>query len=116
MLYFILFCILLLVFTNIKSIIRLKKSYSFLNEKHDLLINTNKKIIVIIPAMNEVNNVEKSINYFKCLNDICDVIYVTTSKEKNMATYKKINKERKIQKANNIKVVNCPNTIGTMAN
>lgn len=116
MLYFIWFCIILLVFTNIKSIIRLKKSYTFLNEKHNLSINIDKKIIVIIPAMNEVNNVKKSINYFKSLNDICDVIYVTTSKEKSMATYNELNNEIKIQKANNIKVINCPNTIGTMAN
>ena len=116
MLYFIWLCIILLVFINIKSIIRLKNSYTFLNKKHDLSINIDKRIIIIIPAMNEVNNVKKSINYFKSLNDICDVIYVTTSKEKSMATYNKLNNEIKIQKANNIKVVNCPNTIGTMAN
>lgn len=116
MIYFIWFCIILLIFTNIKSIIRLKKSYSFLNKKHDLSTNVNKKLIVIIPAMNEVNNVRKSVNYFESLNDVCNVIYVTTSKEKNMATYNKLNSEIKIQKANNIKVVNCPNTVGTMAN
>ena len=86
MLYFVWFCIFLLVFANVKSIIRLKKSSSFLNKKHDLSTNVNKKIIVIIPAMNEVNNVDKSINYFKSLNDVCNVIYVTTSKEKSMAT------------------------------
>lgn len=116
MLYFVWFCIFLLVFANIKSIIRLKKSSSFLNKKHDLSTNVNKKIIVIIPAMNEVNNVDKSINYFKSLNDVCNVIYVTTSKEKSMATYKKLNNEIKTQRANNIKIINCPNTIGTMAN
>lgn len=116
MLYFVWFCILLLVFANVKSIIRLKKSSSLLNKKHDLSTNVNKKIIVIIPAMNEVNNVDKSINYFKSLNDVCNVIYVTTSKEKSMATYKKLNNEIKTQRANNIKVINCPNTIGTMAN
>lgn len=116
MLYFICFCIILLVFTNIKSIIRLKKSHIFLNKKHEISIHIDKKILVIIPAMNEVNNVKKSINYFKNLNDICDVIYVTTSKETSMATYNKLNNEIKIQKTNNIKVINCPNTIGTMAN
>lgn len=116
MLCFIWSCIILLTFTNVKSIIRLKKSYSFLNTKYDLLSTINRKIIIIVPAMNEVNNVEKSVNYFKCLNDICDVIYVTTSKEKSMATYNKLNDEIKIQKANNIKVINCPNTRGTMAN
>ncbi len=116
MLYFVLCCIILLIFTNIKSIIRLRKTYLFLNEKHTLSININKKIIVIIPAMNEVNNVKKSINYFKALNDICDVIYVTTSKEKSMATNKELNNEIKIQSANNIKVVNCSNVVGTMAN
>lgn len=116
MLYFVWFCIALLVFTNIKSLVRLKKSYNFLREKHDLSIKNDKKIIVIIPAMNEVNNSKKSINYFKSLNDVCEVIYVTTSKEKSMATYNKLNDEIKKQKAVNISVINCPNTIGTMAN
>ena len=64
MLYFVWFCIALLVFTNIKSLVRLKKSYNFLREKHDFSIKNDKKIIVIIPAMNEVNNSKKSINYF----------------------------------------------------
>ena len=116
MLYFIWICIILLVFTIIKSLIRLKKTYSFLTKKYDLSIKIDKKIIVIIPAMNEVNNIEKSINYFKNLNDICDVIYVTTSKEKSMATYNMLIDEIKMQKTSNIKVYNCPNTIGTMAN
>lgn len=116
MLYFVWFCIALLVFTNIKSLVRLKKSYNFLREKHDFSIKNDKKIIVIIPAMNEVNNSKKSINYFKSLNDVCEVIYVTTSKEKSMATYNKLNDEIKKQKAVNISVINCPNTIGTMAN
>ena len=116
MIYFIWLFIVLIVFTNVKSIIRLNKSYYFLKMKHDLLANINGRIVVIIPAMNEVNNVEKSINHFKNLDDICDVIYVTTSKEKSMATYNKLNNEIKKQNANNIKVINCPNTFGTMAN
>ena len=116
MLYVILLCIVLLIFTDIKSLIRLKKSYLFLNKKHDLSHKTSKKIIVVIPAMNEVNNVEESVNYFKKINDICDIIYVTTSKEKSMATYDKINNEIEIQKVNNIKVINSPNIEGTMAN
>lgn len=115
MLYFIWFCILLLVFTNIKSLIRLKKSYVFLNKEHNLLNRSNKKIFVIIPAMNEVNNIQSSVSYFKKLNDICDVIYVTTSKEESMATYNKLKDEIKKQKPKNITVVNCPNTSGTMA-
>ena len=116
MLYFIWIFTLLLIGTNLKSLIRLRKSYYFLKTKHKLNIKHNQKIIVIIPAMNEVNNVSKSIKYFKELDDICDVIYVTTKKEKNMATYNKINLEIKKQNTNNINVVNCPNTKGTMAN
>lgn len=116
MLYFIWFCIILLIFTNLKSMVRLYKSFLFLNRKHNLSIDNNKKIIIIIPAMNEVRNVENSIKYFKSLDDLCSVVYVTTSKEKNMATYNKINNEIIRQKTNNISVVNCPNIIGTMAN
>lgn len=116
MLYFIWFCILLLIFTNLKSMIRLYNSYLFLKSKHNLSVDNNKKITIIIPAMNEVKNVENSIKYFKSLDDLCNVVYVTTSKEKNMATYNKINNEIMRQKTNNISVVNCPNIIGTMAN
>lgn len=116
MLYFIWFCIILLIFANLKSMIRLYKSYLFLKRKHNLSIDNNKKITIIIPAMNEVRNVENSIKYFKSLDDLCNVVYVTTSKEKNKATYNKINNEIIRQKTNNISVVNCPNIIGTMAN
>ena len=111
--YIIYFYILLLVFTNIKSLIRLYKSNKYLNNKFKLK-KSNIRIKVIIPAMNEVNNVYNSVNYFKNMY-MCDVIYVTTIKEKSMATYNEINKEIKKQKTKNIRVINCPNTTGTMA-
>ena len=116
MLYFIVGCIIILIFINIKSVIRFKKAYLFLNKKYDLKINIKRHIIVVIPAMNEVDNVEESINYFKELNDICEIIYVTTLKEKSMQTYNKINDEIRKKQAKNIRVINSPNTVGTMAN
>lgn len=36
--------------------------------------------------------------YFKNLRDYCDVYYVTTSKEKEEATYNKVKKEIKLKK------------------
>lgn len=116
MLYFVYFCIALLVFSNIKSIIRINRASNFLNNQDKTKTNKKGKIVVIIPAMNEVNNVEESVSYFKNMKDLCDVIYVTTSKEKSKATYYKIQEEIIKQKTNNIKVVNCPNVEGTMAN
>lgn len=116
MLYFTVGCIIILIFINIKSLIRLRKVYLFLNKKYDLKINTKRNIIVIIPAMNEVDNVEESINYFKELNDICEIIYVTTLKEKSMQTYNKINDEIRKKQVKNIRVINSPNKVGTMAN
>ncbi len=114
---YIIYCyIILMIFTCIKSLIRLNKSNNFLTHKHDLKLNKKEKIKVIIPAMNELKNVKKSVNYFKKLNNYCDVIYVTTSKEKTKSTYNEIEKEIKEQKTKNIKVINCPNVSGTMAN
>lgn len=65
--------------------------------------------------MNEVKNVKKSVDYFKKLDDICNVIYVTTSKEKDMETYNTLKSEIKKYDNSNLCVINCPNTDGTMA-
>ena len=109
--------IVLLVFTNAKSLLRLIRSYNYLKKysNYDSKISIKHKIKVIIPAMNEVKNVDRSINYFKKLSKYCDVIYVTTSKEKDMLTYKKITKKITSSRPTNIYVKNCPNTYGTMA-
>lgn len=114
--YIILFCILLLCFTNIKSLIRLYRSYLFLvKNKYEINKKNNSKITIIIPAMNEVKNVKKSVDYFKKLDDICNVIYVTTSREKDMETYNTLKSEIKKYDNSNLCVINCPNTYGTMA-
>lgn len=114
--YIILFCILLLCFTNIKSLIRLYRSYLFLvKNKYEINKKNNSKITIIIPAMNEVKNVKKSVDYFKKLDDICNVIYVTTSREKDMETYNTLKSEIKKYDNSNLCVINCPNTDGTMA-
>ena len=116
MIYYIYICVILLVFANIKSLFRVIKTSSFLRKEYNANNRKKDRIAVIIPAMNEVNNVKESVSYFKSINDLCDVIYVTTSKEKSGATYNKIKEEIKNQKTSNIEVVNCPNIEGTMAN
>ena len=116
MYYYVCFCIILLIFANIKSIVRVVKTSRFLKSKYKIKGTKKGKITVIIPAMNEVHNVEASISYFKKLKDLCNVIYVTTSKEKNKKTYYKIKEEIQKQKPHNIRVINCPNKEGTMAN
>ena len=95
MYYVVYLYILLMVFSCIKSLIRLCKSKKFLNSNANnrILLKKHSKVKVVIPAMNEVNNVKKSVNYFKKLSNFCEVIYVTTSKEKNMSTYNEIKKE-----------------------
>lgn len=110
------FCIVLLVFANIKSLIRVIRTSKFLQRKHQIKQKSGQRVTVIIPAMNEVNNVEKSVHFFKNMKDLCNVIYVTTSKEKKGETYYKIREEIKKQGASNIIVVNSPNREGTMAN
>lgn len=114
MFYLVILYVLLLLFTNIKSFLRIYKSNKYLNSNHDIK-RIDDKVKVIIPAMNEVKNVKESVKYFKKLNKLCDVIYVTTIKEKSMATYNKIKEEIKMEKATNISVINCPNSYGTMA-
>lgn len=118
MYYVVYLYILLMVFSCIKSLIRLCKSKKFLNSNANnrILLKKHSKVKVVIPAMNEVNNVKKSVNYFKKLSNFCEVIYVTTSKEKNMSTYNEIKKEIIKQHSKNIEVINCPNLSGTMAN
>ncbi len=108
----------LLVITNIKSLIRFirVKRYIIKFKDEEIKLKNKKKIKVIIPVYNEVKNIKKSIEYFKKLEKYCDVYYVTTSKERKMKTYKEVEKQIEIQKANNIFLDNCPNTEGTMAN
>lgn len=115
---FIVIFIIFLIFINIKSFIRLYKSNKFLrkNKEYRNNKNYNDRIKVIIPVYNEVKTVEKSIVYFSKFNYICDVIYVTTSKEKTKDTYNKIEECIKKYNTSNIKVINAPNTHGTMAN
>ena len=115
MIYIVYFCIFLLVLTITKSIFRLIRSSRFLN-KEMKLSKIKKKIVVLIPAMNEEKNAKGAVEYFKKLADVCNVLFITTSKEKSMLTYKKLNEEIKKAKATNLKVINCPNTEGTMAN
>ncbi len=110
--------IVLLIFTNIKSLIRYIKAKKYIIKYKSKIINSNKsqKINVIIPVYNEVKNIKKSVEYFKNLWEYCDVYYITTSKEKDGATYKEVENEIKLQKTKNIFLDNCPNTEGTMAN
>lgn len=107
-----------LVFTNIKSLIRYIKAKSFLMNNKDTKINNTKKEIIniIIPVYHEVNNIKKSVEYFSKIPELCKVYYVTTSKEKDRATYNEVKRQIEEQQAKNIYLDNCPNTEGTMAN
>lgn len=117
MIFLIVIFSLLLIFTNIKSIIRLNKSNNYIKSNVQKKGNAiNKKIYLIIPVMNEVKNIEKSICYFDKMKSYVKVIYVTTSKEKNKATYYGIKKNIDKYKTTNISLINCPNKFGTMAN
>lgn len=116
--YFFIIFIVLLLFTNIKSLIRYKRSKKFILENFDkkFVKKINNKIDVIIPVYNEEKNIEESVKYFKNLSNVCNAYYVTTSKEKNANTYNKLIEEITRQDTSNIFVENCPNTFGTMAN
>ena len=107
----------LLVLSICKSVIRLLRSYRYIKKfnNYQFYSDNKSKVTIIIPAMNEVNNVSKSVDYFKNMRDLCDVIYVTTDKEVNKSTYKKLKNTIKQVNADNLKVINCPNNYGTMA-
>ena len=51
-----------------------------------------------MPVYKEVPNIEKSVVFFKELSKICNVYYITTSKEKDGATYKEVEKQIKKHK------------------
>ena len=108
----------LLVITNIKSFVRYIKTKKYLikHSKIELKINKKEKVNIIIPIYREVKNIERSVNYFKNFSEFCDVYYVTTSKEKDGATYEEVKKQMEKQQTQNIFLDNCPNTEGTMAN
>lgn len=118
MYYIISIFIILLIVTNIKSLVRYNRVKKFLlqHRNNDYNYSGAEKINVLIPVYNEVNNIESSIKYFKTLSEICNVYYVTTSKEKSAATYNKVKSEIIIQNTKNIFLYNSPNTEGTMAN
>lgn len=109
--------IFLLIFTNIKSLIRYFRVKKFLqkNLNSNIITNNNQKICIIIPVYKEVPHIEKSIKYFKDLSNLCNVYYVTTSKETYMETYNEIKKQIEMQSTSNIFLYNSPNTQGTMA-
>ncbi len=116
--YIIIIFIILLIITNIKSLIRYNRVEKYLSKYKykENKINEYKKINVIIPVYNESNNIESSIKYFKKLAQFCNVYYITTSKEKSAKTYNTVKKEIINQNTNNIFIYNSPNTEGTMAN
>ena len=70
MIYIIWFCIILLIFTITKSLIRLIESSHFLHSDYNLDSTKKRKIMVLIPAMNEEKNVSSAISYFKELSDV----------------------------------------------
>lgn len=106
----------ILMLNNLKYIYRYILSYNYLKKEHKPYIyNNKKKLTIIIPVYKEVNNIKKSIEFFKNLHERCNVIYITTSKEKNNLTHLAIEKEIKLQNCKNIFVDKCPNSSGNMA-
>ena len=109
---------LILLLDCVKYFIRLILSSNYLlNKKNQKLnINTNKRnLTIIIPVYKEEKNIENSIKYFKQFSKICDVIYITTAKEKDNLTHLEIENQIQLQKTTNIYVDKCPNQVGTMA-
>ena len=93
-------------------------SKKYLNKNKELnFASTIEKagdIVQLIPVYKEVNLIENSINYFGKLKNI-NVIYITSSKETNKATYN-IGRQIIIDKQfTNIKIINSPNLYGNMA-
>jgi len=105
----------LLIF--LKSFIRLIRSSLYLKKysKKEIKYTGDKKLSILMPVYKEVPNIEKSVVFFKELSKICNVYYITTSKEKDGATYKEVEKQIKKHKTTNIFLENCPNEVGTMA-
>ena len=105
------------VFIFLKSFIRVFRSSRFIGKfkGKEFEVPKDKKLTLIIPVYKEVNNIEKSILYFKDLADKCNVYYVTTSKEEDGATYKEVEAQMTKHNTTNIYLMNCPNTEGNMA-
>ena len=105
------------VFIFLKSFIRVIRSNRFIGKfrNKEFSAPTDKKLTLIIPVYKEVNNIEKSVLYFKDLADKCNVYYVTTSKEEDSATYKEVEAQIAKHNTTNIFLKNCPNTEGNMA-
>ena len=105
------------IFIFLKSFIRVIRSAIFIkkNKDKEFVASTDKKISIIIPVYKEVNNIEKSVLYFKDLTDKCLVYFVTTSKEQDGETFKEVERQIEKHKTTNIFLVNCPNTEGNMA-
>ncbi len=100
----------------LKYFYRFLLSYCYLKKNHKpYKYNSEKKLTIIIPVYMEVNNIAKSISFFKNLHKKCDVIYITTAKEKNNLTHLEIEKQIKLQKCTNIYVDKCMNYVGNMA-
>ncbi len=104
-------------FIFLKSFIRVFRSARFIKKfkNKEYTKPEGKKLSLIIPVYKEVGNIEKSVQYFKDLKDICDVYYVTTSKEEDGATYRDVETQIARYNAINLHLVNCPNTEGNMA-
>ena len=114
---FLLIILILIVIDITKYLVRYFRVCRIFNKtsKENIKINTYKKLSIIIPAMNEVNHVEASLDYFSKLSDYCNVYYVTTAKEKSKATYYTLQKLIANKGITNCFVYNSPNTEGTMA-
>ena len=116
MLKFIYLFYIICFFSIVKSFYRYFKVKKFLSKEIKIKNEEyNKKIEIIIPVYYEEEKVEESIVYFMQFVDICNVNYVTTSREIGNGTYHKILELIKKYGTKNIFVYNCPNLKGVMA-
>lgn len=116
MLKFIYLFYIICFFSIVKSFYRYFKVKKFLSKEIKIKNEEyNKKIEIIIPVYYEEEKVEESIVYFMQFVDICNVNYVTTSREIGNGTYHKILELIKKYDTKNIFVYNCPNLKGVMA-
>lgn len=123
MIIFIYFINLIIILYSIVLIFRvdifLKKSKKMVNK--DVKLNSNKKLVIVIPALREQSCIEDTIEHFcKITNDI-PIVIVTTEKEvfeynnKNIITTQEIIKKKILPKYKNVYWLNYPKEEGYMA-
>lgn len=120
--------LIILIFKNFLAIFRIKKTLKFLSnhsifkfEKNSIAINL-PKIIIVLPAFNETETIEKSVKYFSTLynpysDGAINILIITNQKEneniKEPSTLTMA--KRLIEKYDNLKLLHYPYIYGNKA-